>query len=238
MGLWRLPSPASACGLAQLFNPLPYGLLDARGSSRSALLRGRPRLGLRGRGDDGRARARRARSSSRCWPSQRDYPSGHWMDAASWPSGHSTNAMVFALRAGDRRPAALCGARGAARSAPADDRDGLRAAHARLALPERHLGGLLMATAWRALATIPLRSEVTVEPARAGAWRERCSPPAWPGSSSPGGPARPRPTRPPTRRSSRARWRSPRPRWCSAVASWLPQRLGLARRQVDASARG
>ena len=52
------------------------------------------------------------------------------------------------------------------------------------------------------------------------------------------GPRRPSPTRRRTRRSWPARWRSPPARWCSAVASRLPQRLGRARRQRLPRARG
>src|SRR4051812_38436074 len=95
MGLWALPGSGYAPHFAGLFDPGPYALL-VLGILAAGVLSGRTRVGVV-------AAAMMVCASG--WSQllkpllavPREWPQYHWMDAASWPSGHATNVAVFAF---------------------------------------------------------------------------------------------------------------------------------------------
>src|SRR3954453_16086096 len=98
MGLWALPGARLAPSFTGLFDPLPYALL-VLGVAAAGWLGRRPPPGLVAAG----MMVCASPSSQLLKPLlavPRDSPPWHYLGAASWPSGHSTNVMIFALALG------------------------------------------------------------------------------------------------------------------------------------------
>jgi membrane-associated phospholipid phosphatase len=155
MGLWALPGAHYAGTITGLFDPLSYALL-VLGVAVGGLLGGRPRAGLLAAGAMVAASA-----TSQLLKPLLAYPRPLLgaLDHGSWPSGHATNAMIFAIALGMIAPAGwrtLVGAFGGLLT--------LATVYSLLVLgshyPSDVLGGLLVATAWGSLAIIPLRAEL------------------------------------------------------------------------------
>ena len=87
MGLWQLPLMGRLTRAPELFNPGPYAALVCAIFALGAL-RGRVRLGF-----VAAAMMVCASASSQILKPllavDREQPSWHWLDAASWPSGHA-----------------------------------------------------------------------------------------------------------------------------------------------------
>jgi membrane-associated phospholipid phosphatase len=163
MGLDSLPGARDASAVSKLFNPVPYALL-VLGVAAAGLLGGRARAGLLAAGTMVAASATsQLLKPLLAYP--RAFPQGHWMDPASWPSGHSTNVMIFALALGFVAPPRwrpLVGVFGGLLT--------IATVYSLLILgthyPSDVLGGLLVATSWgivlhaRARLRVPVHASV------------------------------------------------------------------------------
>jgi membrane-associated phospholipid phosphatase len=157
MGLWSLPGASHAADFVGLFDPVPYAVL-VLGVAASGFFTGRVRAGLIASG----AMVCATASSQILKPLlavQRDFPPGHYMDAASWPSGHTTSVMGFALAlaiiaAPRYRP--LVAAIGGLLTVATVYSLLILGSH----YPSDVIGGLLLASAWFSAATILLREDV------------------------------------------------------------------------------
>jgi membrane-associated phospholipid phosphatase len=155
LGLWSLPGTGYAGTFTELFNPLSYALL-VLGVAAGGLLGGRPRAGLVAAGAMVAASAT-SQLLKALLASPR--PLLGLMDPSSWPSGHATNAMIFAFALGMIAPPRwrpLVGAFGGLLTVATVYSLLLLGSH----YPSDVLGGLLVATAWGSLALIPLRGEL------------------------------------------------------------------------------
>src|SRR4051794_15711607 len=86
MGLWPLPVAGLSEKIVTLFDPAPFAVL-VLGIAAAGALTGRVRAGLLASG----AMVPAAATSQILKPVlafSREYPAGHWMSDASWPSGH------------------------------------------------------------------------------------------------------------------------------------------------------
>src|SRR3954447_12467578 len=101
LGLWTVPGTRHAGTITGLFNPLPYALL-VLGVAAGGVLGGRPRAGLLAAGAMVAASA-----TSQLLKPLLAYPRPllGLMDPSSYPSGHATNAMIFAFALGMVAPA-------------------------------------------------------------------------------------------------------------------------------------
>jgi membrane-associated phospholipid phosphatase len=95
MGLWTVPGAPYAGVLTRLFNPLPFVALSL-GLLALAVIGGRARAGVAAFGAIAGASAT-TQLLKPLLATQREYPFGHYMVAESWPSGHTTAVMSFAL---------------------------------------------------------------------------------------------------------------------------------------------
>src|SRR4051794_16111151 len=156
MGLWPLPGAGLSESIVKLFDPAPFVLL-VLGIAGAGALAGRSRAGLLASG----AMVAAAATSQLLKPLlafSREYPAGHWMSDASWPSGHSTAVMSFALALAIVAPPRLrpiAAALGALLT--------LATVYSILMLgshyPTDVIGGFLVATGWTCVAVAPLRTE-------------------------------------------------------------------------------
>jgi membrane-associated phospholipid phosphatase len=154
MGLWALPGAGRWSNVAGLFDPRPYAVLMA-GVLVGGWLAGRPRAGVLAVA----AMCCAGATSQILKPLLAVHRDSQVVEAASWPSGHSTGAMAFALALvliAPPRLRALAGAGGGLLVIATVYVLMMRGAH----YPSDVLGGLLNATGWMALALIPLRAEV------------------------------------------------------------------------------
>jgi membrane-associated phospholipid phosphatase len=154
MGLWKFPGASHAGDFVSLFNPLPYAVL-VLGVASSGLFTGRVRAGLIAAGAMTLATA----SSQVLKPLLAVPREAFFIDAASWPSGHTTSVMSFAfaltiIAAPRYRP--LVAALGGLLTVATVYSLLILGSH----YPSDVVGGLLLASAWFSLATIPLREEV------------------------------------------------------------------------------
>jgi membrane-associated phospholipid phosphatase len=159
LGLWTLPGTRFANTFTELFDPLPYALL-VLGVAAGGVMGGRPRAGLVAAGA-----MVAASGTSQLLKPLLDYPRPllGLMDPSSWPSGHATNAMIFAFALGIIAPPrwrALAGAFGGLLTVATVYSLLLLGSH----YPSDVLGGLLVATAWGSLALLPLRGELRLRP--------------------------------------------------------------------------
>jgi membrane-associated phospholipid phosphatase len=152
MGLGPLPLAEHAHRLVALFNPAPYAALVLFVIAAASLM-GRLRIGLLAAAAMVCASAG-AQVLKVLLAVQRDAP---WLGPETWPSGHSTGVMSFALALVLIAPPArrwLAAAGGGVLTVATVYGILINGWH----YPSDVIGGLLMATFWMSLAVIPLRS--------------------------------------------------------------------------------
>ena len=153
MGLWPFAWVSESHQVVSLFNPVPYAVL-VLGIVAGAALMGRTRIGLLAAGA---MLCASATSQLLKHFLTTDHNSAQWLGQHTWPSGHTTGAMSFALAlvlispSNRRWLAATVGGLLTVATAYGILINGWH-------FPSDVLGGLLVSTFWASLAVLPLRS--------------------------------------------------------------------------------
>jgi len=157
MGLWPLPFVGESHRIVGLFNPAPYAALILGIVAASALM-GRLKVGLLA---VGAMLCASASSQVLKHVLVTPHQSVPWLGEHTWPSGHTTGAMSFALALVLIAPPAwrwLAGTVGGLLTVGVVYGIMINGWH----FPSDVLGGLLMSTFWASLAVLPLRASEPV----------------------------------------------------------------------------